>query len=148
MIVIRNATAADEKAWRRLWSRYVAFYEADVPAAVTDVTWRRVLDSGVPLACRLAEMDDGIIAGFSICVHHLGTWTGAPVCYLEDLFVDPPARAAGVGTALIQDLVDRGRALGWSHLYWHTRASNAAARRLYDKFAAADDFVRYRLFLD
>lgn len=41
-----------------------------------------------------------------------------------------------------------GRANGWSQLYWHTRKGNAEARRLYGKFATADDFVRYRLFLD
>jgi hypothetical protein len=37
------------------------------------------------------------------------------------------------------------RQCGWSRLYWHTRAENAAARRLYDSFVEADDFVRYRL---
>ena len=41
-----------------------------------------------------------------------------------------------------------GRDRGWSRLYWHTRASNEAARRLYDKFVNADDFVRYRMILD
>ena len=69
-------------------------------------------------------------------------------CYLEDLFVDPAARGHGIGEALIQDLIDIGRERGWSRLYWHTRASNEAARRLYDKFVHADDFVRYRLILD
>jgi hypothetical protein len=28
-------------------------------------------------------------------------------------------------------------------LYWHTRGNNATARRLYDTFIPADDFVRY-----
>jgi len=41
-----------------------------------------------------------------------------------------------------------GRDNGWSRVYWHTRQSNEAARRLYDKFAKADDFVRYRMILD
>lgn len=147
VIAIRDAAAADEGAWRRLWRDYVTFYGADVPAAVTAATWHRVLDGDTALICRLAEVD-GSIAGFSVCVLHGGTWTIAPVCYLEDLFVDPTARGRGVGTALITDLIDRGKALGWSRLYWHTRGSNATARRLYDKFASADDFVRYRLFLD
>ena len=35
----------------------------------------------------------------------------------------------------------------WSRLYWHTQQGNAPARRLYDKFAVADDFIRYRLTL-
>lgn len=36
---------------------------------------------------------------------------------------------------------------GWSRLYWYTRESNDVARKLYDQFVEADDFVRYRLFL-
>jgi len=86
--------------------------------------------------------------GFSTAVLHEGTWTTAPTCYLEDLFVDPALRGGGVGRALIQNLIDLGRSRGWSRLYWHTQAGNATARRLYDSFVQADDFVRYRLALD
>ena len=32
---------------------------------------------------------------------------------------------------------------GWARLYWMTKADNAEARRLYDRFTLADDFVRY-----
>jgi hypothetical protein len=46
---------------------------------------------------------------------------------------------------LIADLIERAKSNGWSRLYWHTRAGNPA-RRLYDEFIQADDFVRYRLF--
>ena len=78
---------------------------------------------------------------------HPTSWTLTPACYLEDLFVDPDMRGNGIGRALIDDLVRLGRDNGWSRIYWHTRQSNEAARRLYDKFAEADDFVRYRLSL-
>jgi GNAT superfamily N-acetyltransferase len=82
-----------------------------------------------------------------LSVIHPGSWTLQPICYLEDLFVDPQARGRGIGRALIDDLVALARARGWSRLYWHTKASNETARRLYDRYVAADDFVRYRLFL-
>jgi ribosomal protein S18 acetylase RimI-like enzyme len=78
-------------------------------------------------------------------VLHSGTWTVDPVCYLEDLFVDPEHRGRGIGEALIRDLVATAKSKGWSRLYWHTRNSNAAARSVYDRFTLADDFVRYRL---
>jgi GNAT superfamily N-acetyltransferase len=68
----------------------------------------------------------------------------APICYLEDLFVDPNYRNRGLGRLLIQDLVDLAKIRGWARLYWHTQAANPA-RRLYSEFAGADDFVRYRL---
>ena len=146
MITIRDPGVGDEQVWRRLWAGYLEFYEASVPPAVTEATWARVLDPANPMFTRLAERD-GQVVGFATSVLHEATWTLTPSCYLEDLFVDPAARGGGVGRALIQDLVDRGRSRGWSRLYWHTRADNAAARRLYDSFTEADPFVRYRLIL-
>ena len=106
-----------------------------------------MLTPGSPLFGRIAEWD-GQVAGFIICVIHEGSWTLRPCCYLEDLFVAPDFRGRRIGYALIEDLLQLGRQRGWTQLYWHTRGGNREARRLYDKFGAADDFVRYRLPLD
>ena len=141
-MIIRDPTRADEKAWRELWSQYNAFYEESIPETVTAHTWRRILDPASPVFGRLAAIEDEIV-GFSASLIHESTWTLAPVCYLEDLFVAPQFRGRGCGRMLIADLVDRAKANGWSRLYWHTRADNPA-RWLYDEFVKADDFVRYR----
>jgi GNAT superfamily N-acetyltransferase len=141
---IRNPDGNDEPAWRALWAGYNEFYKTNVAEAVTKATWRRILDPASPMFARLAERD-GTVVGFSLSVLHEGTWTVNPICYLEDLFVDPAVRGGGIGHALIQDLIDLGKAKDWSYLYWHTQAGNEAGRRLYDRFSAADDFVRYRL---
>jgi ribosomal protein S18 acetylase RimI-like enzyme len=143
-LLIRDARPEDEAHWRRLWSGYVAFYESEVSEAVTAATWRRLLAPNSNMLGRIAEWQ-GDVAGFTVSVLHPGSWTLTPACYLEDLFVDPEARGHGIGQALIEDLITMARQRGWSRLYWHTRQSNDAARRLYDKFAAADDFVRYRI---
>jgi len=142
-IAIRDPTAADEMPWRALWSQYNAFCQVSIPENVTARTWQRLLDPGLAVFGRLA-VADGEIAGFCVSVLHDSSWTAAPVCYLEDLFVAPALRSRGFGRALIRDLVDRAKSNGWARLYWHTRAGNPA-RRLSDEFAAADDFVRYRL---
>jgi len=141
-IIVRDATPADERAWRDLWSAYNVFYETNIPEAVTARTWQRILDPASAIFSRIAAVDDQVV-GFSVSVLHESTWTIAPVCYLEDLFVAPKSRRHGIGRMLIQDLVDRAGLNGWSRLYWHTRANNPA-RRLYDEFSPADDFVRYR----
>jgi GNAT superfamily N-acetyltransferase len=141
-IAIRDPAATDETAWRELWSRYNLFYEVSLPEIVTARTWQRILDPASAIFSRFAVVDREV-AGFSVSVVHESTWTIAPVCYLEDLFVAPKFRGRGCGRALIEDLVARAKAHGWSRLYWHTRADNQA-RRLYDEFAKADDFVRYR----
>jgi GNAT superfamily N-acetyltransferase len=95
---------------------------------------------------RIAERNARVV-GFSVSVLHESSWTSSPTCYLEDLFVDPTLRGAGLGRALVQDLIDLGRARGWARLYWHTQADNERARRLYDSFVEADTFVRYRVTL-
>lgn len=141
---IRDAEAEDEKQWRRLWAGYLDFYEASVPEEVTSETWARILTPGSGIIARLADVD-GRIGGFAVSVLHPGTWSIKPSCYLEDLFVDPALRGRGLGRALIDDLIVLGRHRGWSNLYWHTRAGNETARKLYDLFTLADDFVRYRL---
>ena len=135
---------ADEPAWRALWSQYNDFYEKTVAEAVTARTWRRILDPASSIFGRLATADDAIV-GFSTSVVHENTWAIAPVCYLEDLFVAPAFRGRGIGRMLIADLIERAKSSGWSRLYWHTWAGNPA-RKLYDQFIEADDFVRYRLF--
>jgi GNAT superfamily N-acetyltransferase len=145
-LIIRPPAPEDESAWRLLWSGYCAFYETEVSEAVTAGTWARLLTPGSPLFGRIAEWE-GQVAGFIICVIHEGSWTLRPCCYLEDLFVAPDFRGRRIGHALIEDLLQFCRQQGWARLYWHTRQSNEAARKLYDQFAEADDFVRYRIFL-
>lgn len=146
MTFVREMREADAKDWRRLWSGYNDFYETPLPDEVTEHTLRRLLDPASAMIGRIAEKDE-CVAGFSISVLHDSSWTSSPACYLEDLFVDPDFRGAGVGRALIQDLIDLGRSRGWSRLYWLTQASNKRARRLYDEFVQADNFVHYRLTL-
>ena len=142
---VREIAPGDEAAWQALWAGYCAFYETTVSPTITARTWGRMLDPSAPIIGRVAEQD-GRVVGFSISVLHDGTWVEAPICYLEDLFVAPECRGAGIGRALIEDLVALGRASGWARLYWHTRADNPA-RRLYDLFTPADDFVRYMIRL-
>ncbi len=138
-----DAQAADEAPWRKPWDAYAAFYEAVLAPEITTLTWQRILDPHSPIIGRIAE-DGGEVIGFSVSVLHEGTWAPNLVCYLEDLFVDPEFRGNGAGGLLIQDLLGLGNERKWSGLYWHTRAGNPA-RRLYDEFIEADDFVRYRI---
>lgn len=142
---IRDVKADDEAVWRRLWEGYNAFYGTTIPPEITSQTWQRALEANSPMLARLVEVE-GQPAGFSLSVLHVGTWVSGTVCYLEDLFVDPAYRGRGLGRMLIQDLIACGRVRNWSTLYWMTRRDNPA-RRLYDEFVEADDFVRYRLHL-
>ena len=143
MLRVREIRSSDEAAWRRLWAGYCEFYEESLGDEVTGHTWRRLLDAKSPVHGLVAEDGKGEVVGIANYILHENTWTTTPVCYLEDLFVAPGARGTGAGRALLERLVSEMRERGWSRLYWMTREDNATARRLYDRFTRADDFVRY-----
>lgn len=144
-VTIRGIRSEDKAAWRALWNGYNQFFDCDVPEAITENTWRRLHDSDSTIDAIVAEVN-GELAGFAMYVLHEGTWVKTPICYLEDLFVAERFRGHGVGRQLIQALKEEGNAQGWSRLYWHT-ATNNPARKLYDTFIAAGDYVRYRIDL-
>ncbi|MDQ2065374.1 GNAT family N-acetyltransferase [Xinfangfangia sp. CPCC 101601] len=143
-LTIRDAILEDEQAWRRLWAGYLDYYEVSLTPEVTDNTWRNLMAPQAPLKARMAVMGD-VAVGFAMNLHHPSSWVIGEDCYLEDLFVDPAHRGAGIGRALIDDLVALARAKGWHRLYWHTRHDNARARQLYDQYVKTDDHIRYRL---
>ena len=91
----------------------------------------------------VAERSDGYVIGMANYIIHDNTATLTPVCYLQDLFVDPNERARGVGQALIDWLVTQMQASGWSRLYWNTKENNYRARGLYDKYTPHSGFLRY-----
>lgn len=146
-IAVRPGSPVDEAAWRVLWRGYCDFYAAEIPERVTQATWRRLHDPGSGMGLLVADAG-GAVVGFAHYVLHPSTWAEAERCYLEDLFVAPRSRGSGAGRALIEALLELARERGWARLYWHTREDNLDARRLYDRFAEADGFVRYVLDLD
>lgn len=142
-LIVRELREDDYVQWRPLWDGYLAFFGCELDESVTASTWQRTLTAGSGLFCRVAVLDERII-GFALCILHPGTWSTAPICYLEDLFVEAGQRGCGAGKALINALQEEGKRAGWSKLYWVTRTDNPA-RKLYDQFCQADDYVRYRM---
>jgi len=144
---VRLLEPGDRPSWNRLWGAYCDFYGEALPASTTDTTWDRLMDPGSPVKGYAAVDESGNLAGFAHTVLHPHTWSPKPLCYLEDLYVDVPFRGRDVGHTLISFLWQRAEEQGWGRVYWHTETTNAAARRLYDRFRPADGYVRYTLTL-
>ncbi len=140
---VRLLTAQDETAWRRLWAGYCNFYEVVMSDDQTNLTWSRLIDPASSIKGLVAENVEGRVIGFCNYILHDNTWTSAPVCYLEDLYVEQNLRGDGVGAAMIHELQDMMKQHGWARIYWMTKENNYRARGLYDKFVRADGFVRY-----
>ncbi len=141
-VPIRELQARDRPRWDVLWSGYLTFYECSLPAEITELTWRRLLDPGFGLHGLVAVDGDKLI-GLVHYHFHISTWSATSYCYLEDLFVDPMVRGKGAGRALIEGVYRDADRRGADRVYWMTRSDNSQARRLYDQVAKLSPFVQY-----
>ncbi|HEY9080754.1 GNAT family N-acetyltransferase [Magnetovibrio sp.] len=142
-ITVRDLRLADEPRWRELWAGYLDFYEyPDLDPKITANTWAMLSGERADVFGMVAEADAGAVIGFVHGVVHANTWIDKPICYLEDLFVDPSVRGQGAGRALIEALIAHAKANDWGQVYWRTAETNPA-RKLYDQVADKIDFVTY-----
>lgn len=141
--IIRKAEARDEARWRALWDGYVAFYRAAVTEEATANTWRLILDPDSRIEALVAEQD-GRVIGLCNYLFHDSTWSTQPICYLQDLYVDPEARGGGAAKRLILACEEEAKKAGAFRLYWQTQEYNAPARSLYDTIVPRSSFIVYR----
>lgn len=143
---IRPADDADRAQWEPLWQGYLAFYESSLAPEITDLLWRRILDPDHDIQGRVAENSGGELLGLVHFFPHSHTWHAGPVCYLNDLYVNPQIRGGGIGRALIEAVIEEAKRRDWAEVYWLTQQHNAVARGLYDKITGGTDgFVNYSI---
>ena len=140
-VTISPLVPQDRPRWTELWRGYLAFYETILPDAQYEDTWTRLMHGTVLHG--LGARRHGSLIGITHFLFHTSAWTMAPVCYLQDLFVDGSARGTGAGRALIEAVAEAARERAAPRLYWLTQDSNAVARQLYDRLAKTRGFIRY-----
>ncbi|MGY6632845.1 MAG: N-acetyltransferase family protein [Alkalilacustris sp.] len=141
--VIRPVATADRARWAVLWRQYLDFYETELPEAVYDTLFGRLMAPGADGPFGLVAELDGEVVGLVHFLHHQHCWKPEGVVYLQDLFTDPAARGRGVARALIEAVYGAADAAGRPSVYWMTQTHNATARLLYDRIARPTDFMRY-----
>jgi GNAT superfamily N-acetyltransferase len=75
-------------------------------------------------------------AGFALFFHTYSTFLGRPSLWLEDLFVRPEHRRAGLGRALLLRLAALAHARGCGRFEWSVLDWNAPAIGLYEGLGA------------
>jgi GNAT superfamily N-acetyltransferase len=141
---LRAIEHRDRDQWAPLWRAYLEFYRTPERPEVTEATWARIFDSLEPVHAVVAERDAELV-GFSHYLFQRSTWLVEPRCYLQDLYVVPALRGAGVGRALIAAVVAAAEKAGAANVFWMTHETNATARRLYDAVAERTGFIQYRI---
>jgi GNAT superfamily N-acetyltransferase len=142
---VRPLEARDYEAWRPLFEGYIAFYKSQVANDVIQLTFSRLLSDELGTHQGLVVVDSADKPfGLAHIIFHRSTWSPTHYCYLEDLFVDPAARAKGAGRALIEAVYAEADKRQVTRTYWATQEFNYRARGLYDQLATKSVFVQYR----
>lgn len=143
-ITVRPLVETDRAGWEPLWQGYLDFYGTTLAPSITEATWRRLIEGTADIYGLVALDGDDNAIGITHYLFHPVTWSDAPRCYLEDLYVAGTARGTGAGRALIEAVYAAADARGADQVYWLTQAGNTGARRLYDRIGRLTDFVKYQ----
>lgn len=86
-------------------------------------------------------------AGFALFFHNFSTFVGCRGLYLEDLFVRPEFRGAGIGKRLLVELARIAVARGCGRLEWSVLDWNEPAIGFYRRLGARpmDDWTIFRV---
>ncbi|NNE81577.1 MAG: GNAT family N-acetyltransferase [Silicimonas sp.] len=140
---IRPLHADDWPEWKRLWHDYLAFYETELPDAIYDTLFARLLGNDPQDFHGLIAEVEGRPVGLTHYVFHRHGWKVENVCYLQDLYADPTVRGQGVGRALIEAVYSEADKAGAPSVYWLTQDFNTEARKLYDRIGTLTPFIKY-----
>ncbi|MHC8405013.1 GNAT family N-acetyltransferase [Pseudomonas sp. TMB3-21] len=142
-IDIRQVSGDDYAAWLPLWQAYLRFYNTELPEAVTQSTWQRMLDPNEPTHAALAWAGDEAV-GMVHFIYHRSNWSIENSCYLQDLLVTPETRGTGVGRQLIEYVYATAKQDGCCKVHWLTHETNATAIQLYERIAERPGFIQFR----
>lgn len=145
---IRPATAADAAIILR-FIRELADYEnaLDEVAATEETVATSLFGEGSVSFAAICETEAGEPAGSAVWFKTYSTWQAKNGLYLEDLYVTPAHRGAGVGKMLLRHLARVAVAEDCARFEWSVLDWNEPAIRVYEAVGAEPkkEWIRYRL---
>lgn len=130
-VALKRATTADIETIAPLFDAYRQFYQqaSDLGGARDYLAERLARDESVVF---FALLDDGTPAGFTQLYPIFSSTAMQRVWLLNDLYVAPAARRAGVGRALLLHAQGFARETHAKELMLQTAVDNFPAQRLYE----------------
>jgi ribosomal protein S18 acetylase RimI-like enzyme len=132
-VEVRRATPADAADVAAMVREIADHEDQAAHVHVSDEQWRRLLDRA-DVVVLVAERGDRAV-GYVSAVRQLHLWTGGDVLALDDLYVRPGQRDAGVGRRLMAALA----ALAEPEqllIRWGMEVDNVDAQRFYRRLGA------------
>jgi L-amino acid N-acyltransferase YncA len=131
---LREARAADLEAVDRIYDHYVQTSTCTFQLEPAGLEAREAWFSSHGERCPVlvAETDGTIVGWGSLSVYNARE--GYRFTVEDSVYVDEAARGQGVGTALLRELIDRGRTLGHHTILASIEAEQRASVRLHERF--------------
>ena len=147
MITIRQAGAADFELVADFIRKLADYEKLAHEVRFDDATLHRHLFGARPAAEVLIGEVDGVASGFALYFQTFSTFEGKPGIWLEDLFVEPHARGAGLGQALLSRLAALVIERGGARLEWNVLDWNELGKGFYRSIGAGhvDGWERWRM---
>lgn len=147
MITIRQAGAADFELVADFIRKLADYEKLAHEVRFDDATLHRHLFGSRPAAEVLIGEVDGVASGFALYFQTFSTFEGKPGIWLEDLFVEPHARGAGLGRALLSRLAALVIERGGARLEWNVLDWNELGKGFYRSIGAGhvDGWERWRV---
>jgi hypothetical protein len=134
--VVRSAEPRDLEAIVRLITGLAEFEHLTHLLVVTPESLRPHLFGERPVAEALVVEKGGALVAFALFFTNFSTFLGRPGLYLEDLFVEPEHRSAGIGEALLRRLAELAVERGCGRFEWSVLDWNENAIRFYQRMGA------------
>ncbi len=134
---LRPATAADVPVILELIQALSVYERLEEACIATEDTLRATLFGAYPSAeVVLAESSDGGVAGFALFCSNYSTFLAQPGIWLEDLFVRPEYRGAGIGKQLLAHLAQLALQRNCGRVEWAVLDWNAPSIGFYESIGA------------
>jgi GNAT superfamily N-acetyltransferase len=136
-ILVRSASTEDVPLILSFINELAEYERLSHEVVATEEMLREHLFGERPVAEVLIAEHGGEAAGFALFFHNFSTFLGKPGIYLEDLYVRPEFRRAGIGRALLVHLANVARERGCGRLEWSVLDWNEAAIGFYRGIGAS-----------
>ncbi len=134
---IRPAAQGDVGEILRLIRALAEYEKLAHMAAGTPALLREALFGPHPSCAALIAERGGRAVGFALYFTTFSTFLCRPGLYLEDLFVEPEHRGAGIGKALLARLAALAAERGCGRLEWRVLDWNEPSIRFYESLGAS-----------
>ncbi|MEI4804531.1 ribosomal protein S18-alanine N-acetyltransferase [Bacillus sp. NPDC077411] len=122
-------------------SQIVAIEEASFAIPWTAEAFERELKMNEYAHYVVMETEEGILG-------YCGLWIILDESHITNIAVLPQYRGQRLGEALLQEVMNKARALGGNTMTLEVRVSNEVAKKLYRKFGFQNGGIRKRYYTD